>query len=243
MRIKDESEWVKIPDHHQPLVSKETFEQVQAQLPHIKSTKKNHNLYPLRSKVFCGCCRHAMPRSSNKNHVFICRYTKADPNSPCSGLRIAEAELEELLFEILYKQAQIILGLDNLSNVGQLDIQLAEQAEYDNRIEEYMDEKRMLYEQLIMKQITKEDYKAQKAAIDIELDRLRVIHSKLKMQTSQMQMAEKEKNARTELVQEISGAGGLTTGLVETLIERVYVYPDSQVEIVWKMKDFCMEGM
>ena len=25
------------------------------------------------------------------------------------------------------------------------------------------------------------------------------------------------------------------------LIDRVYVYPGSQVEIIWKMKDFCME--
>ena len=148
---------------------------------------------------------------------------------------------EQRIFEILSKQAQIILGLDNLSNAGQLDIQLAEQAEYSNRIEEYMDEKRVLYERLVMKQITTEDYKAQKAAIDIELDRLREIHSKLKMQTSQMQMDEKEKNARTELAQEVSEARGLTAGLAGTLIDRVYVYPDNQVEIVWKMKDFCME--
>lgn len=36
-------------------------------------------------------------------------------------------------------------------------------------------------------------------------------------------------------------AGGLTAGLADTLIERVYVYPNNQLEIVWKMKDFCME--
>ena len=31
-------------------------------------------------------------------------------------------------------------------------------------------------------------------------------------------------------------------GLADTLIDRVYVYPNHQVEIVWKMKDFCMEA-
>lgn len=61
------------------------------------------------------------------------------------------------------------------------------------------------------------------------------------MQTSQMQMDEKEKNARTELAQKVSEAGGLTAGLAKTLIDRVYVYPDNQVEIVWKMKDFYIE--
>ena len=38
------------------------------------------------------------------------------------------------------------------------------------------------------------------------------------------------------------GAGGLTAGLADTLIDRVYVYPNNQVEIIWKMKDFCMEA-
>ena len=156
---------------------------------------------------------------------------------------IVEAELERLLYEILSKQAQIILNLDNLSNAGQLDIQLAEQAEYDNRIEEYLDKKRVLYERLVLKQISMKDYNTQKAAVDSELDRLREIHSKLKMQTSRMQMDEKEKSAKADLAREVIGASGLTAGLANMLIDQVYVYPGSQVDIVWKMKDFCMEGM
>ena len=60
--------------------------------------------------------------------------------------------------------------MTDLSNAGQLDIQLAKQAEYDKQIEGYLDQKRVLYEQLILKQITMEDYKIQKAAVDRELD-------------------------------------------------------------------------
>ena len=241
VRMKDESQWIKIPAHHPAIISKELFEQVQAQRPRFKCPKKNARIYPLRGKVFCGCCRHAMPRTAKKSATFFCRYTGVDEAAACHGLVISEMELEGLLYEILSKQAQIILNLDNLSNAGQLDIQLAEQAEYNNRIEEYMDKKRVLYEGLVLKQISMEDYKTQKAAIDNELDRLRKIHSKLKMQTSRMQMDEKENSAKTELAQEVVEASGLTAGLADTLIDQVYVYPGSQVEIVWKMKDFCME--
>ncbi len=146
-----------------------------------------------------------------------------------------------MLYEILSKQAQVILNVADLSNAGQLDIQLAEQAEYDKQINRCLDQKRILYEQFILKQITMEDYKSQKSAVDSELDRLREIRSNLKVQTSQMEMDEKAKSARTELAREVVRAGGLTAGLADTLIERVYVYPNNQVEIVWKMKDFCME--
>ena len=88
-----------------------------------------------------------------------------------------------MLYEILSKQAQVILNVDNLANTGQLDIQIAQQAEYDKLIEGYLEQKRVLYEQLILKQITMEDYKSQKAAVDGELDRLREIHSNLKVRT------------------------------------------------------------
>ena len=63
----------------------------------------------------------------------------------------------------------------------------------------------------------------------------------MKIQTSQMEMDKKAKSARTELAREVVGAGGLTAGLADTLIDRVYVYPNNQVEVIWKMKDFCME--
>ena len=242
VRMKDESQWVKIPDHHQAIISRELFDQVQAQRPRFKCPKKKARAYPLRSKVFCGCCGHAMPRRATKNATFFCRYTLVNEAADCHGLTVTEAELEGMLYEILSKQAQIILNVVNLANAGRLDVQLARQAEYDKRIEGCLDQKRVLYEQLILKQITMEDYKSQKAAVDSELDRLREIHSNLKVQTSQMEMDEKTKSARTELAREVIGAGGLTAGLADTLIDRVYVYPNNQVEIVWKMKDFCMEA-
>jgi DNA invertase Pin-like site-specific DNA recombinase len=241
VRMKEESQWVKIPDHHPAIISKELFDQVQAQRSRFKCPKKNARAYPLRGKVFCGCCHHAMPRTANKNHYFQCRHSKVNEAASCHGLMIFEAELEGMLYEILSKQAQVILNVADLSNAGQLDIQIAQQAEYDKQINRCLDQKRALYEQFILKQITVEDYKSQKAAVDSELDRLREIHSNLKAQTSQMDMDEKAKSARTELARETVGAGGLTAGLADTLIDRVYVYPNNQVEIIWKMKDKVAE--
>ena len=241
VRMKEESQWIKIPDHHPAIISKELFAQVQAQRSRFKCPKKNVKTYPLRGKVFCGCCRHAMPRAAKKIATFFCRYTEVDEAAACHGLVIAEAELERLLYETISKQAQIILNLDNLADAGQLDIQLAEQAEYDNRITEYIDKKRVLYERLVLKQISMKDYKAQKAVVDRELDRLREIHARLTIQTAQMQMEEKERSAKTELARVVSEAGGMTVRLADALIDRVYVFPGNQVEIVWKVKDFCME--
>ena len=107
-RLKPEDQWVKIPDHHSAIVSKELYDQVQALRPHTKCAKKNINVYPLRSKVFCGCCRHAMSRTSNKNHAYICRHSQIDGATPCHGLRISEVELERILYNMLLVRLQTL---------------------------------------------------------------------------------------------------------------------------------------
>ena len=62
-----------------------------------------------------------------------------------------------MLYEILSKQAQVILNVADLSNAGMLDVQLAEQAGYDKQINRCLDQKRALYERFILKQITMAD--------------------------------------------------------------------------------------
>lgn len=98
-----------------------------------------------------------------------------------------------------------------------------------------------MHERFLLREISIEDYKSQKAEIDVDLKRLKQLQSVISAQTAQMQMDEKIKNARTKLAREISSTAGLTTELADTLIDRVYVYPGNQLEIVWKMKDFCIE--
>lgn len=243
VRNRDESEWFRIPDHHPAIISKELFKRVQELKPKKRYIKKNVHLYPLRGKVFCGCCGHAMPRNPSKNHAFVCKHTEVDKSAACHGLRIAEKDLEAILYEIISKQAEVILNVENLSNASLLDAKIATHTEYSQRIESCLDRKRVLYEQVLLKEITLEEYKAQKADVDAERERLRQVQGALSAEIAQAKMDAKTKNARLELAQEISAASGLNTALADALIERVNIHPGNQVDIVWKMKDFCTEGM
>ena len=153
-----------------------------------------------------------------------------------------ENELEAAIYDTISKQAKIILNLDNLSNAGLLDIRLAERADYGQQVDGLKAQKRALYEQLILCEIGKAEYMERKAEIDKELGRLEQVFSALNTQTAQMQMDADTKNASRKLAQEIIDTEGLTAGLVDTLIERVYVYPGNQLDIEWKIKDFCAAG-
>ena len=85
-RLKDESEWIKIPDHHPAIISKEIFDQVQSMRRQRTPGKRNFAEYPLRHKVFCGCCFHSMQRSQSKKSSFCCQYTVVNKDADCNGL-------------------------------------------------------------------------------------------------------------------------------------------------------------
>ena len=157
VRLKDESQWVKIPDHHPAIVSKELYNQVQALRPHTNSVKKNINTYPLRSKVFCGECRHAMARTSSKNHAYICRHSQIDEAVPCRGLRIKEAELEQIVYDKMLLRSQ---------SVSAICTSPVESNELGIRIADCLEQKRDLYEQFVLENIGLDEYKLQKTDVD-----------------------------------------------------------------------------
>lgn len=222
-RLKPEDQWVKIPDHHSAIVSKELYDQVQALRPHTKCAKKNINVYPLRSKVFCGCCRHAMSRTSNKNHAYICRHSQIDGATPCHGLRISEVELERILYNMLLVRLQTLATSENCVSTSAPE-------DLDQKVETCKEEKRKLYEQFVAQKINLEDYKNQKAKLDGELEQYKQTLAIVRAQITGRRDAEDQGS----LLHRFQEAGCLTIELADDLIDRVDIYPDGRVEPIWR---------
>ena len=81
-----------------------------------------------------------------------------------------------------------------------------------------------------------------KAALDAELIRLQEVQAALSTQLSQLQADEQTKSANRVLAEKVVGKGQLCTELVDMLIDRVYVYPQQKIEIVWKAGGFGSGG-
>jgi len=236
-KLKNENEWFKIPNHHSAIISKELYEQVQAKLLRFKCVK-HEKQYPLRGKIYCGCCQHAMHRSNNKGHDYSCRYTSVDKTADCNGMIVGERDLETLLFDVISKQAQVILSLDNLSDLSNLELQSAQQTEYDKQIAQYNESKRNIYERFVLHEIGGAEYKTLKSAIDADLykaERSRnAISEELKKMRAHADIDVKSK----EIAEGVSTEAGLSQEIVDLLIQKVMVYPDNHVEIIWKVSAF-----
>jgi DNA invertase Pin-like site-specific DNA recombinase len=237
VRMKPESEWFKIPDHHPAIVSREIYEQVNSQMRHFKCPKTPRE-YTLRTKVYCGCCHHAMQLAPRKVRAFNCQYTRVDENAECHRLKIGEQELENLLFEIISKQAQVILGKDGLGDASGFTVKIEQQSGYEKQLEKCHEEKRTLYERYVLGEVDAAAYKTAKTVIDVEVNRLTRAFDSLKAEAAVLSAAKASGDELLRLADATNGTDKLTRPLVDLLIDRLYVYPAGHVEIVWKVADF-----
>jgi hypothetical protein len=239
-----EEDWIRIPDHHPAIISQELFDTVQAQIgvkgePLRKRDLNTKKLYEkqtasaLKGKVICGHCNHAMIISCTKNAAFHCHFTRSAPDAACHHMKILRSELETVVLESIKRQAQIVLdtGL-RADDIRALHAPAA--VEYLSRIENLRDEKQRLYESLVMGDIDAERYKERNASIEAELQKAQRIYDAV--------CSEQEKSLPDENSMQAARVAldtdSLTEQVVDLLVERVLVFPDNRIEIVWKLSGF-----
>ena len=238
VRMRDECEWVKIQNHHPAIVSKELYEQVKTKILRFKCPKTERD-YTLRAKVACGCCRHAMQLTPRKIPAFVCSYTKVDETAECHRLEIGEQELENLLYEIITKQAQVIMNIDRLDASSGLMLRAEQQSAYKRQIEKLREDKCVLYERYVLKELDADAYKSEKAVIDTELAQLTRALDTLNAEAAALSAAKASDDELRKIAGMTLADNKLTRPLVDMLINKVYIYPGNRIEIEWKVADFA----
>lgn len=143
-----------------------------------------------------------------------------------------------MLFDILSKQAQIILSADSLNDIDKMSLCSEQQAEHIKLINKCQDNKRILYEQYVMKKIGDIQYKNMKVELDEKLSQLNHTFADLSAKSAKVKANYEEKSKVNEIASDISEKSGLAQAIVDLLIDKVYVYPDNRIEIFWKVTDF-----
>lgn len=131
-RRKNRDKWFIIPDHHPAIVDKELFEKVQAVQRRFSLPTRKTREYPLKVKVYCGCCDHALSRIAQKRPFYMCRHSTADVNSRCRDVRADAAGLEEAVLLTLKKELEILLPVHEDGTIH-LEATAAKCSEYEKQ--------------------------------------------------------------------------------------------------------------
>ena len=235
-RRKDRDKWFIIPDHHPAIVDKELFEKVQAVQRRFSLPTRKTREYPLKSKVYCGCCDHALSRIVQKRPFYMCRHSTADVNSRCRDVRADAAGLEEAVLFTLKKQLEILLPVHEDGTIH-LEATAAKCSEYEKQLEALKDQKQALFERYLLGQIELDTYKSEKAVYDAEILKVKNAYAAVTAQAKLKREEQARQSSRQEIVHSIAEADVLTSELTDLLIEKVYVFPDNRIEIVYKVHD------
>ena len=228
--------WVGIPDHHPAIVDKELFEKVQAVQRRFSLPTKKTREYPLKGKVYCGCCDHALSRIAQKRPFYMCRHSTADVNSRCRDVRADVAGLEEAVLLTLKKQLEILLPVHKDGTIH-LEATAAKCSEYEKQLEALKDQKQALFERYLLGQIELDTYKSEKAVYDAEILKVKNAYAAVTAQAKLKREEQARQSSRQEIVHSIAEADVLTSELTDLLIEKVYVFPDNRIEIIYKVHD------
>lgn len=239
-------EWIVVRGTHEPLVSRELFENVQAARKQAAERVTRAEKVPyteniLRGRIFCGHCGknlHRQRRHWNGNYFFHCISNDRIAKGACDGnISIEETDLFQVILTIIRQEAETVIG-KNL-RLKQQDTKLAAQkADLDKEIVKLRQETASnrgyltsLYENFVTGILTSDEYRSMKAGYE-----KKITAAVERMQQLQEQQAELEKQVNSysslaEKLAKIDGNTTLTARLVDQLIERITVNSPEDISI------------
>ena len=170
VKSKDESEWVKVENAHEALVSYEDFMAVKVMMQRdMRCSPDQDEAHLFSGFLFCGDCQQPMirktvPSKTKKYIYYVCSTNKH--TRTCSPHSIAAKEVEEKVFRAIHDQIELVINLEHaLAMIERLPSQSrkafnyeAQIAKIEEEIERYQKLKLGLYENFIGGVIDKSEY-------------------------------------------------------------------------------------
>lgn len=220
---RGQEEFVIIKDHHEPIISRELFEEANRILDERSLSQegkaKHSNRYPFSGKIKCGCCgssyvaRYKTRKDGSRYKAWRCNEAakhgsphvdKAGNQVGCIGASIRNEDATHIMFlvtkELKLKQTKIIKNLISIiQSIIAMDTTGTDVEKLKVQIQTIEDKRTKLIDIYMSGDITKEEFSATRSKCDTEIKELQsVIDSFDKQQTMIKQ--------QQELIQEISDA-------------------------------------
>lgn len=238
---RSRADWIVVDETHEGIVSKDDFQKVASRMKEYREfvpsvSEKN----PLRRKVICGTCGHAMMLSNTKNARYHCRTLHLETEFNCSSEGILQVDVHEMVVTLIRTYAAYAVSLEHLLLLQKERIQAEkkqarrELAILQSRKNQFEKALQDLYEKLIDGTIDKETYLSHKAS------------NQAKMQELSDQMERLEKTTQTttgqggafiEKYKEYAELEVLTSEIANDVVKRVTIHKDGGIEIELALRD------
>ena len=261
-RVSEEN-WLIIPDTHEPLVSREVFEEVQKKIKmrvenlHAHNAALEHEKIPenfFPGKCICACCRKniGVVRSNTGSNYFYyrCTTTMFNHHMKCAAHgRMKYRQLHDTVFQVIKSHMKLCLEKTEQTrernrssySVRQYRFYAGEIAKVQSSICKIKSRERGLYEDYKDGIITSEEYLQYQKSYRQQVADLEQSAEELLERQGYYQKDFLPDKEWVAAVKKFMGKRKLTKEMADAFVEKIVLDKEGNVEITLKYDDFLKE--
>ena len=247
---KAESEWLRVEGTHEAIISVRDFELVQELLRDDTHCRAGDVTVPVYAgRIYCGDCGAAAVRKTvsyaGRSYVYyVCNANKHD-KTVCSRHSIREDILGQVIYQTVRHQIDLLLDVDkalrqfeNLSwekhKLKQLDASIEIQEEVVRKNNTL---RLGIYEDLRAGLLDRSEYESLKKELAERIAEATAAIEKLNKETREILDGVSKQQSWIEQFRQYENVTELTRPMVIHLIERINIFEDSNIEIVFRHRN------
>ena len=251
----DKSQWIRVANTHEPIVSREVFAKAQERLKLLSDKsaakpKKEYTPNIFKGKVFCGHCGGSMHRTrgwkrkgtGEEMYVFNCLSNSRKARGSCKSFIVQEADIKEILLTLIQSHADVIIGnsLKLRKNSAEIDKKREEakselaalRAESDKNGRMF----KSLYESLVSGLITAEEYREMREGYETKIQENLSLAAEVETRQAELDRQIIEYCEIADLIADTVN-NEITAKVIDCLIGSIRFFADRRIEVDFLFSD------
>lgn len=247
---KAESEWLRVEGTHEAIISVRDFELVQELLKDDTHCRAGDTTVPVYGgRIYCGDCGATAVRKTvsyaGKRYVYyVCNANKHD-KTVCSRHSIREDVLDQVIYQTVRHQIDLLLDVDKaLRQFEDLSWEKHKLKQLDASIEIQEEVVRKnntlrlgIYEDLRAGLLDRSEYESLKKELAERIAEATAAIEKLNKEKREILDGVSKQQSWIEQFRQYENVTELTRPMVIHLIERINIFEDSNIEIVFRHRN------
>ncbi len=242
-----EEEWVRVPNTHEAIIARETFDQVQGLMKRdTRTSPQGRQVHLFSGFLRCADCGKAVTRSVSGRHVYYaCSTYKSRSRTACTMHSIKHNRLEAaVLFAI---QQQVHLAVSYAETVAQINTAPVKKCQ-SKRLDDLMAAKERelakvtrykqgLYQDWKDGEITREDYHSMKADYERQTITLTAVLKNLTEERAELANGVDNEHPALVAFMKYQNIDELTRDILVELVDYIKVYENGNISVRFKFAD------
>jgi hypothetical protein len=231
-------EWIIVPDAHEAIVTQAEYDRAREAVKREKlsGVPVDHIFY---EKVKCPVCGHTLKRSNPRNPRFKCDTRYFTDHYNCPDCSILQADIEKSVLESVKAYAAALIDRENfkLATIRQGGVS---KSEIQDKINAERRAVRVLEESvtknitaLVSGKVSQEAFLSKKEIINTAIAQKNAVLSRLSEQLETVSGGREAVEERLSVLNPLLSIEKLDREIIDLLIDKVLVYGEKRIEIVW----------